>query len=144
MTRTLALRIQAYPTDLNPMGTVFGGWIMSMMDRAASIAVNNLINTSAVTISVSDLHFIEPIQNGDVVTIYTTITNVGKSSISIFVEVEVLCKKQFCNTGCQSIVTDGVFKFVAIDKNRRPTPVIENLRSEPTEELKKLIEKADA
>ncbi len=44
MIRTLALRIQAYPTDLNPMGTVFGGWIMSMMDRAASIAVKDLIN----------------------------------------------------------------------------------------------------
>ncbi|MEA1892270.1 MAG: hotdog domain-containing protein [Campylobacterota bacterium] len=37
--RTLALRIQAYPSDLNPLGTVFGGWIMSMMDKAASIVV---------------------------------------------------------------------------------------------------------
>lgn len=73
-------------------------------------------------------------------TIYTTIANIGKSFISIFAEVEVLCKKQFCNTQCQSIVTNGIFKFVAVDKSGAPTSVISKLRKEPTKEIKKLLE----
>ena len=88
--RKLTLRIQAYPSDLNPLGTVFGGWVMSMMDKAASIAVGDLIDATAVTVAVSNLHFIKPIQNGDVVSIHTTTNKIGKSSITIYVEAEKL------------------------------------------------------
>ena len=121
--RVLTLRIQAYPSDLNPSGTVFGGWIMSMMDKAASIAVGDLIDATAVTVAVSDLHFIKPIQNGDVVTIYTTIKKTGNSSILVYVEAEVLCRKSYCDTRCEMQVTDAAFTFVAVDKKGESIPV---------------------
>ncbi len=121
--RTLTIRTQAYPSDLNPAGTVFGGWIMSMLDKAASIAVEDLVNVTVVTVGVSELHFIKPIQNGDVVTIYTTIKKIGTTSITVYVEADVLCRKPHCNMRCEMRVTDATFTFVAVDGSGEPVPV---------------------
>lgn len=126
--RTLTLRTQAYPSDLNPAGTVFGGWIMSILDKSASMAVGDLITSNAVTVAVSDLHFIKPIQNGDVVTVYTTIKKIGKTSIQVYLEADVLCRKSYCNLRCNMAVTNAIFTFVAVDKNGEPIPVKSVLR----------------
>ncbi len=115
--KTLTLKVQAYPSDLNPASTVFGGWIMSKLDQAASIAVGDLINSNAVTVGVSDLHFIKPVQNGDVLSIYTTISKIGNSSIKVLVQADVLCRKAHCNLQCEMRVTEATFTFVAVDKN---------------------------
>ncbi|MCK5294341.1 MAG: acyl-CoA thioesterase [Arcobacteraceae bacterium] len=139
--RVLTLRIQAYPSDLNPSGTVFGGWIMSMMDKAASIAVGDLIDATAVTVAVSDLHFIKPIQNGDVVTIHTTIKKIGKSSIAVYVEADVLCRKSYCDTRCEMQVTNATFTFVAVDKNGDPITVRSVLRDNLSKEVVSLLDR---
>lgn len=137
--RTLTLRIQAYPSDLNPAGTVFGGWIMSMMDKAASIAAGDLIDATAVTAGVSEFHFIKPIQNGDVVTIYTTIKKIGTSSITIYVEADVLCRKSHCDSRCNMLVTSANFTFVAVNKNSEPIDVRTVLRENISEDIKNLL-----
>ncbi|MFK5938450.1 MAG: hotdog domain-containing protein [Sulfurimonas sp.] len=54
--KKISLRGRAYPGDLNHSGIVFGGWIMAKMDKAASIAVEDIVNSGAVTVSVSDLN----------------------------------------------------------------------------------------
>lgn len=133
--RELALRIQGYPSDLNPLGTVFGGWIMSMMDRAASIACNNIISSVAVTVGVSDLHFKSPVQSGDIITVYTSIKKIGTTSISIYVEVEVECHKPSCDERCKNSVTDATFTFVAISKDGAPIPVRSVLRHKLNEDV---------
>lgn len=140
-TKKLTLRIQAYPSDLNPIGTVFGGWIMSMMDKAASIAVDDVIESPAVTVGVTDLHFIKPVRNGDIVTIYTTIQKIGNTSISVYVEVIVECRKPVCNTRYEMAVTDAVFTFVSISKEGESIPVRSVLRSNLSEDVMKLLEK---
>ncbi len=137
--KILTLRIQAYPSDLNPLGTVFGGWIMSMMDKAASIAVGDLVDATAVTVAVSDLHFIKPIQNGDVVTIYTTINKIGKSSVKVYVEADVLCRKSHCDTQCHMSVTNATFTFVAVDKSGESIPVRSVLRNNISHDVEKLL-----
>jgi acyl-CoA thioesterase YciA len=138
--RNLTLRIQAYPGDLNPIGTVFGGWIMSMMDKAASIAVDDLIDSPAVTVGVTDLHFIEPIKSGDIVTIYTTIQKVGNTSVSVYVEVIVQCHKLHCDARCDMAVTHATFTFVSINKNGDSVPIRSVLRSNLHEDIMKLVE----
>jgi len=138
--RNLTLRIQAYPSDLNPIGTVFGGWIMSMMDKAASIAVDDIIDAPAVTVGVTDLHFIKPVRNGDIVTIYTTIQKIGNTSISVYVEVIVECRKPHCDERCHMAVTDAVFTFVTISKEGGSVPVRSVLRSTLSEEVMKLLQ----
>ncbi|HHH20141.1 MAG TPA: acyl-CoA thioesterase [Campylobacterales bacterium] len=138
--KKLTLRIQAYPTDLNPIGTVFGGWIMSMMDRAASIAVKDLIHSTAVTVGVTDLHFIKPVRNGDVITVYTTISKIGNSSISIYVEVMVECHHNVvCDEKCEMAVTDATFTFVAVSHEGDTVPVRSVLRNNLSEDVQELL-----
>ena len=133
--KELALKGRAFPTDLNPAGTVFGGWIMSKMDKAASIAVEDIVLCTAVTVSVSDLHFLKPIRNGDIFSIYTEVLAIGNSSIKIKVEVLVKCK----TTREEDHVTDGIFTFVTIGTNNKPTNVRSVIRDDVGEDIKNLL-----
>lgn len=133
--KEIALRGRAYPGDLNHSGTVFGGWIMSKMDKAASIAVEDIVNALAVTVSVSDLHFLKPVRNGDIITVYTSITKIGNTSIQISVEVMVKCKESRENYA----VTDALFTFVTVDKDGHSIPVRDVIRDEVQEYVKKLL-----
>ncbi len=131
MTRVLSLRVRAYPSDLNPIGTVFGGWIMAKMDKAASIAVEDIVEGTAVTVAVSNLHFIKPVHNGDIVTFYTTISDIGRSSIEISVEAEVRCRR----SRCEMQVTNAIFTFVTVNEKGKPIAVSSVLREGVEKEI---------
>ena len=133
--RYLALRGRTFPTDLNHAGSAFGGFIMSKMDKAASIAVEDIVYSPAVTVSVSDLHFLKPINNGDIFSVYTEITKIGNTSITIHVMVETKCKE----TRKEHLVTEADFVFVTVDKDKKPVPVRTVLRDDVSEEILNLI-----
>ena len=137
--RTLSLKGRTYPTDLNPGGTAFGGWVVSKMDKAASIAVDDIIKSSAVTVTISRINFLKPIHNGDIFTIYTEITAIGTSSMTIYVSVEV----KDLDTNEEFEVTSAEFKFVAIDKNGKPVNVRSVLRDDISEHIKTLLERTE-
>ena len=137
--RTLSLKGRTYPTDLNPGGTAFGGWVMSKMDKAASIAVDDIIKSPAVTVTVSRINFLKPIHNGDIFTIYTEITAIGTSSITIYVSVEV----KDLDTNEEFEVTSAEFKFVAIDNNGKPVNVRSVLRDDISEHIETLLERTE-
>ena len=137
--RTLSLKGRTYPTDLNPGGTAFGGWVVSKMDKAASIAVDDIIKSSAVTVTVSRINFLKPIHNGDIFTIYTEITAIGTSSMTIYVSVEV----KDLDTNEEFEVTSAEFKFVAIDKNGKPVNVRSVLRDDISEHIEMLLERTE-
>lgn len=137
--RTLSLKGRTYPTDLNPGGTAFGGWVMSKMDKAASIAVDDIIKSSAVTVTISRINFLKPIHNGDIFTIYTEITAIGTSSMTIYVSVEV----KDLDTNEEFEVTSAEFKFVAIDKNGKPVNVRSVLRDDISEHIETLLERIE-
>ncbi len=134
--RYLALRGRTFPTDLNHAGSAFGGFIMSKMDKAASIAVEDIVYSPAVTVSVSDLHFLKPVNNGDIFSVYTEIIKIGNTSITIHVMVETKCKE----TRKEHIVTEADFVFVTVDENKKPIPVRSVLREDVSEDILKLIE----
>ena len=133
--RKLSLKGRTYPTDLNPGGTAFGGWVMSKMDKAASIAVADIIISPAVTVTVSRINFLKPIHNGDIFSIYTEITAVGTTSITIYVSVEI----KNLDTNKEYEVTSAEFKFVAIDTEGKPVNVRSVLRDEIDEDIKPLL-----
>jgi len=135
--KELALRGRAFPSDLNPAGTVFGGWIMAKMDKAASIAVEDIVKSVAVTVSVTDLHFVKPIRNGDIVSIYTQIIAIGRTSIKIEVDVQVKCKE----TRQEYQVTNAIFTFVTIGDDKNSINVREVLREDVDESINKLLDK---
>ena len=120
----LAIRNRVYPKNLNPNGTAFGGFIMAEMDKAASIMVENIMRGKAVTVFVDNLHFIHPVKNGDIISIYVEVTKIGNTSITLNVSFETRCvlsREEFA-------VCDALFVFVAIDDNGKPTPIQPLLR----------------
>ncbi len=133
--KQISLKGRAYPSDLNHSGTVFGGWIMAKMDKAASIAVEDIVNSGAVTVSVSNLHFLKPIKNGDIVTIYTEIIAIGNSSIKINVSVMVRCKESHE----EYEVTNAVFTFVTLDDAGKPINVRSVIREDISADIELLL-----
>jgi acyl-CoA thioesterase YciA len=112
----LASRSLAMPADTNPRGDMFGGWIMSLMDAAGAMTATQIAKGRVVTVAVSNIAFLQPVQVGDVVCCYTDLLRIGRSSITLSVEVWVLRQGQ----GDRVKVTDAEFTFVAISAFGRP------------------------
>jgi acyl-CoA thioesterase YciA len=115
----LASRVLAMPTDTNPKGDIFGGWIMSLMDMAGKMSATTIANGRVVTVAVDRIVFRQPVQVGDVVCCYTDIVRTGRSSITLSIEVWAMRQGQ----GERLKVTDATFTFVAVDDNGRPRPL---------------------
>ncbi len=115
----LAARHLAMPADTNPSGNIFGGWIMASMDAAASMTTTRLANGPVVTVSVSNMVFVQPVKVGDTVCFYTDLTRIGRTSITLDVAVWVL------RNGCgdRMKVTHAEFTFVAVDEDGRPRQI---------------------
>lgn len=134
--KQLSLKGRTFPTDLNHAGTAFGGWVMSKMDKAASIQIEEVINSPAVTVSVSNLSFIKPIHNGDVFMVYTKVDRIGNTSIDISVELIVRSREDLS----EYKVTQGVFTFVAVDTKGNPVQVRSVLRSSVSPYIREMLE----
>ncbi len=81
------LRLMATQPNANPKGDIFGGWLMSQIDLAASIHAFEYSKGPVATVSVNQLQFINPIYVGDLVSFYAELVKVGNSSLSLEVEV---------------------------------------------------------
>jgi acyl-CoA thioesterase YciA len=115
----LASRVLAMPTDTNPKGDIFGGWIMSLMDMAGKMSATDVAGGRVVTVAVDRIVFREPVKVGDVVCCYTDTVRAGRTSITLSIEVWALRQGQ----GDRIKVTDAVFTFVAVDDDGRPRPI---------------------
>ena len=115
----LAARTLAMPAHTNPSGDIFGGWIMSLMDAAGAITATRRAEGRVVTASVSNIAFLQPVKVGDVVCCYADVIRVGRSSMTLCVEVWVLRQ---CR-GNRVKVTAAEFTFVALDDAGKPRPI---------------------
>lgn len=122
--KQVSLKGRVFPSDLNHHGSVFGGWVMSKMDKASSIAIENIIRGKAVTVHVSEINFKRPIYNGNIFNIYTEIAAIGNSSITVDVQVNVINHMTLEETE----VTTSQFKFVAVDDRGNAIPLETVLR----------------
>ena len=112
----LASRTLAMPADCNPKGDIFGGWIMALMDSAGKMSATPHAGGRVVTVSVSNITFLEPVHVGDTVCCYTEVTRIGRTSITLEVEVWVLRQGE----GERVKVTEAEFTFVAVGEDGRP------------------------
>jgi acyl-CoA thioesterase YciA len=115
--REPALRVVPLPADVNQNGDIFGGWVMSQVDIAGSIPAAARARGRVATVAVNSFVFKQPVMIGDVVSFYTAITRVGRTSITVDVEVyaqrnpgDVICVK----------VTEASLTYVAVGLDRRP------------------------
>lgn len=90
----LLLRTLAMPADTNANGDIFGGWIMSQLDLAGGILAKEISCGRIVTVSVSSITFKKPVKVGDVVCCYGECTKIGRTSMSINLEVWVKLTKE--------------------------------------------------
>ena len=125
-TQPPALRTIAMPKDANPQGDIFGGWLLSQMDMAGGSAATERARGRVVTIAIDAMTFHQPVEGGDEVSCYAAVRRVGRTSI--VVDVEAWKRRQDARERIK--VTEGVFTYVRIDDNRKPTPVPEELGSE--------------
>lgn len=115
----LSLQIVAMPRDTNANGDISGGWLVAQMDLAAMVAVTRVAGGRAVTVAIDGMAFYTPIQVGAVVSCYTEVLEVGRSSVRINVEAWIKAQDGIA----QIKVTEGEFVFVAIDQKGRTRPV---------------------
>jgi acyl-CoA thioesterase YciA len=113
------IRTIAMPGDTNPEGDIFGGWLMSQMDLAGATVAFRLASGRCATVAVDGMTFLSPVSVGDEVSLYARAIRVGRTSVQV--EVEAWRRRR--DGEAVNRVTEGVFTYVAIDKDRRPRPI---------------------
>jgi acyl-CoA thioesterase YciA len=115
----LVIQTIAMPKDTNPSGDIFGGWLMSQMDLGSSILAGKTANSRVVTVAMEGMSFLQPVGVGDTVACYAWIEKIGRTSMTI--PVEVWARRY--RSGEEIRVTQGVFIYVAVDADGKPIPV---------------------
>jgi len=120
--RDPVLRVVPEPADLNNNGHIFGGWVLAMMDRAGGIAASRACQTRCATVAIEAMEFLAPILMGDIISLYTHVERQGRTSMAI--RIDVIAERGRRPNSEEVKVTTGVFTFVALDDNMRPTPIL--------------------
>ncbi|EGK8033218.1 acyl-CoA thioesterase [Campylobacter upsaliensis] len=121
------LKIVAMPSDTNPEGNIFGGWILSQIDLAGAITARELSPERVVTISMDKVIFKEPVYVGDILSCYAKIEKVGNTSIGVKIEVVV---QRVDDLGCTSCinVTSAFATYISVDKRGRKKLISKELK----------------
>ena len=114
------LRVVPMPADANHTGDIFGGWIMSQVDVAGSIPAIRMAQGRVATVAVNSFVFRQPVFVGDVVSFYAHVVKVGRTSITV--DVEVFSQRRPEKEMCVK-VTEATLTYVAVDEQRRPRVV---------------------
>lgn len=114
------LRVIPMPGDASHTGDIFGGWIMSQVDLAGSVPAVRLAKGRVATIAVNSFVFRQPVLVGDLVSLYAEVVKVGRTSITVDVQVysQRLPERELCVK-----VTEAILTYVAVDDQRRPRVV---------------------
>ena len=115
-----ALRVMPMPADANQNGDIFGGWIMAQVDIAGSIPAMRLAKGRVATVAVNSFVFKQPVFVGDLVSFYAEVVRVGRTSITVNVEVYAQHKPEREEV---VKVTEATLTYVAVDENRKPRVV---------------------
>ena len=107
------------PQHANILGNVFGGVILSMMDRTAAIAAFRHCRENVVTASIDRVDFRQPVKVGDLVLMRASVNYVGRTSMEVGVRIEA----EDLLTGSRRHTNSCYLTFVAIDRSGRPVEV---------------------
>ncbi len=122
--RHATLRIVPMPADTNAAGNIFGGWLMSQVDIAGSIAAIRRAQGPVTTVAVNAFRFIKPVYVGDVVSLYAEVSAVGTTSITTEIVVFVERGLRYTGaTGTVEKVAEATLTYVAIDDQYRKRKV---------------------
>ena len=117
---TPMLSVVPMPSDSNQHGDIFGGWLMSQLDIAGGVAAARRARGRVATVAVNSFTFKQPVLIGDVVLFYARVLKVGRTSITIDVEVFAQRNPAVLET---VKITEATLTYVATDQMRRPRTV---------------------
>ena len=114
------LRMMPMPSDANIHGDVFGGWIMSQVDIAGSIPAVHRASGRVATVAVNSFLFKHPVFVGDLLSFYAEVEKVGRTSVTV--RVEVFAQRNRLDIEVVR-VTEATLTYVATDDQRQPRPL---------------------
>ena len=119
--RVPAIKVLLMPKDTNPMGTIFGGVILSHIDLASAVEARKTAPHHYVTKAMREVDFREPVFVGDIVSFFTETLRVGRTSVTVRVTVEA--DRWSAGSGERVTVTQAEVVLVATDDKGRPISV---------------------
>lgn len=108
-----------FPNDANPMGNIFGGRVLMLMDIVGAIAARRHSRREVVTAEIDSVHFLRPIRVGECIEAVAEVSATGRTSLEV--EVRIVVEDLF--TGQQAQAATAYLTYVAVDPVGRPTPV---------------------
>ncbi len=118
----LVLKVIPMPADCNANGDIFGGWVMAQVDLAGSVLPARHVRGRMATVAVNQFIFKQPVRVGDILSFFSSVEKIGRTSITVKVEVFA---ERFRSQGEYFKVTEASLTYVAIDDTGKPTPIAE-------------------
>ena len=116
----LVLKVIPMPGDCNANGDIFGGWVMAQVDLAGSVIPARYTQGRMATVAVNEFIFKQPVRVGDILSFFSKLTRIGRTSITVKVEVYA---ERFRSQGSYIKVTEASLTYVAIDEAGQPREV---------------------
>jgi acyl-CoA thioesterase YciA len=113
----LVLKVIPMPADCNANGDIFGGWVMAQVDLAGSVLPARYAKGRMATVAVNEFIFKQPVRLGDILSFFSRVIKVGRTSITVKVEVFA---ERFRAQGQYIKVTEAQLVYVAIDDQGKP------------------------
>ncbi len=113
----LVLKVIPMPADCNANGDIFGGWVMAQVDLAGSVIPARYADGRMATVAVNEFIFKQPVRVGDILSFYSKLTRLGRTSMTVKVEVYA---ERFRAQGRFVKVTEASLTYVAIDNEGKP------------------------
>ena len=116
----LVLKVIPMPADCNANGDIFGGWVMAQVDLAGSVLPARYTQGRMATVAVNEFIFKQPVRVGDILSFFSKVSRIGRTSITVKVEVYA---ERFSAQGQYIKVTEASVTYVAIDENGTPREI---------------------
>ncbi|WP_041121899.1 acyl-CoA thioesterase [Jeotgalibacillus alimentarius] len=117
--RTVQTRL-VLPPDTNHLNTIFGGKVLAYIDEMAALSAMKHAGGVVVTASIDSVHFRSSAKVGDLLTLESFVTYTGKTSMEVYVKVEV----EHVATGDRTLTTESFLTMVAVDSDGDPKDVV--------------------
>ena len=121
--KELVMKVIPMPADSNANGDIFGGWVMAQVDLAGAVLPARIAQGRMATVAVKEFIFKQPVRVGDILSFFSEVTRVGRTSVTVKVEVYA---ERFRTQGQYLKVTEASLTYVAIDDDGRPRPLPKN------------------
>lgn len=116
----LVLKVIPVPADCNVNGDIFGGWVMAQVDMAGAVIPARYTRGRMATVAVNEFVFKQPVRVGDILSFFSKVSRVGRTSVTVKVEVFA---ERMVEQGRYIKVTEALLTYVAIDGDGRPRPL---------------------